>query len=98
MLRRQEYRVPMPVTRIVVLTGACDARDLRVHSRRVKAATNAASKSRTLQDSFDGLIEPNAPAFYTPRDVTGILRLGGPSWYRQTAESVAYRQTHPKAP
>ena len=30
-----------------------------------------------LEDSFDGLIEPNRSRVLTPRDVTGILRLGG---------------------
>jgi 6-phosphofructokinase 1 len=32
---------------------------------------------RRLEDSFDGLIEPERSRPLTPRDVTGILRLGG---------------------
>jgi ATP-dependent phosphofructokinase / diphosphate-dependent phosphofructokinase len=68
----------MPVTRIGVLTGGGDAPGLNAVIRAVvKSATNAGMEVLGLQDSFDGLIEPNRSRLLTPRDVTGILRLGG---------------------
>jgi 6-phosphofructokinase len=68
----------MPVTRIGVLTGGGDAPGLNAVIRAVvKSATNAGIEVLGLQDSFDGLIEPNRSRLLTPRDVTGILRLGG---------------------
>ncbi|HEY7448616.1 MAG TPA: ATP-dependent 6-phosphofructokinase [Vicinamibacterales bacterium] len=68
----------MPAKRIGVLTGGGDAPGLNAVIRAVvKSATNAGLEVLGLQDSFDGLIEPNRFRILTPRDVTGILRLGG---------------------
>jgi 6-phosphofructokinase 1 len=68
----------MSVTRIGVLTGGGDAPGLNAVIRAVvKSATNAGMEVLGLQDSFDGLIEPNRSRLLTPQDVTGILRLGG---------------------
>ncbi len=64
--------------RIGVLTGGGDAPGLNAVIRAVvKAATNAGIVAVGLEDSFDGLIEPGRSRVLTPRDVTGILRLGG---------------------
>jgi len=61
-----------------VLTGGGDAPGLNAVIRAVvKAASNAGIDVVGLEDSFDGLIEPNRSRTLTPRDVTGILRLGG---------------------
>src|SRR5688500_5424340 len=66
------------VKRIGVLTGGGDAPGLNAVIRAVvKTATNAGLECVGLEDSFDGLIEPNRWRTLTPRDVTGILRLGG---------------------
>src|SRR4029077_12532871 len=43
----------------------------------VKAGSNSGIEVIGLEDSFDGLIEPNRSRVLTPRNVTGILRLGG---------------------
>src|SRR4029079_12829287 len=43
----------------------------------VKSAFNAGITCLGIEDSFDGLLEPNRSRELTPRDVTGILRLGG---------------------
>jgi 6-phosphofructokinase 1 len=43
----------------------------------VKTASNAGIECVGLEDSFDGLIEPDRSRVLTPRDVTGILRFGG---------------------
>ena len=43
----------------------------------VKSAAIARIECVGLEDSFDGLIYPGAVAALTPRNVTGILRLGG---------------------
>src|SRR5262249_9087727 len=43
----------------------------------VKSATRYGIECLGLEDSFDGLIEPNRCRVLTPRDVTGVLRLGG---------------------
>ena len=43
----------------------------------VKAAANCNCETIGLEDSFDGLIEPDRWRKLTPRDVTGILRIGG---------------------
>jgi 6-phosphofructokinase 1 len=43
----------------------------------VKAAFNAGVEVVGLEDSFDGLIYPEKSRVLGPRDVTGILRLGG---------------------
>ncbi len=66
------------VTRLGVLTGGGDAPGLNAVIRAVvKAASNAGIEVIGLEDSFDGLIEPGRSRVLTPRDVTGILRLGG---------------------
>ena len=66
------------VTRIGVLTGGGDAPGLNAVIRAVvKAAFNAGIEVVGLQDSFDGLLDPSRTRVLTPRDVTGILRLGG---------------------
>ena len=66
------------VQRIGVLTGGGDAPGLNAVIRAVvKAAANNGLECVGLEDSFDGLIEPNRSRPLTPRDVTGILRLGG---------------------
>src|SRR5881275_1803959 len=66
------------VKRIGVLTGGGDAPGLNAVIRAVvKTAFNAGIEVVGLEDSFDGLIEPDRSRVITPRDVTGILRLGG---------------------
>jgi 6-phosphofructokinase 1 len=67
-----------PVTRIGVLTGGGDAPGLNAVVRAVvKTASNSGIECVGLEDSFDGLIEEGRSRTLTPRDVTGILRLGG---------------------
>jgi ATP-dependent phosphofructokinase / diphosphate-dependent phosphofructokinase len=64
--------------KIGVLTGGGDAPGLNAVIRAVvKAARNAGIEVIGLEDSFDGLIYPQKSRSLTPRDVTGILRLGG---------------------
>jgi 6-phosphofructokinase 1 len=64
--------------KIGVLTGGGDAPGLNAVIRAVvKAATNAGIQVVGLEDSFDGLIYPEKSRPLTPKDVTGILRLGG---------------------
>jgi len=66
------------ITRLGVLTGGGDAPGLNAVIRAVvKAGSNSGIEVIGLEDSFDGLIEPNRSRVLTPRDVTGILRLGG---------------------
>src|SRR5512143_69601 len=66
------------VRRIGVLTGGGDAPGLNAVIRAVvKSALNQGLECVGLEDSFDGLIEPNRSRSLTPRDVTGILRIGG---------------------
>src|ERR687895_2423355 len=66
------------LTQIGVLTGGGDAPGLNAVIRAVvKSATNSGIACLGLEDSFDGLIEPGRSRVPTPRDVTGILRLGG---------------------
>jgi ATP-dependent phosphofructokinase / diphosphate-dependent phosphofructokinase len=66
------------VTKIAVLTGGGDAPGLNAVIRAVvKAAFNAGIEVIGLEDSFDGLLDPSRTRILTPRDVTGILRLGG---------------------
>ena len=69
----------MPTIRkIGVLTGGGDAPGLNAVIRAVvKAAHNQHVEVIGLEDSFDGLIYPEKSRVLTPRDVTGILRLGG---------------------
>ncbi len=64
--------------KIGVLTGGGDAPGLNAVIRAVvKAACNAGIEVVGLEDSFDGLLDPSRTRPLTPRDVTGILRLGG---------------------
>jgi 6-phosphofructokinase 1 len=64
--------------RIGVLTGGGDAPGLNAVIRAVvKAGCNAGLEVLGLEDSFDGLIYPEKSRILTPKDVTGILRLGG---------------------
>ena len=61
-----------------MLTGGGDAPGLNAVIRAVvKSAANHACEVIGLEDSFDGLIEPDRWRKLTPRDVTGILRIGG---------------------
>jgi 6-phosphofructokinase 1 len=70
--------VPSDVRRIGVLTGGGDAPGLNAVIRAVvKAACNTGIECIGLQDSFDGLIEPDKSRRLTTKEVTGILRLGG---------------------
>src|SRR4029453_7162307 len=66
------------ITRIGVLTGGGDAPGLNAVIRAVvKSAWNSNIATLGIEDSFDGLLEPERTRVLTPRDVTGILRLGG---------------------
>jgi 6-phosphofructokinase 1 len=66
------------VKKLGVLTGGGDAPGLNAVIRAVvKAATNAGVEVLGLENSFDGLIFSNMARRLGPRDVTGILRLGG---------------------
>src|SRR5438552_3551051 len=66
------------IRQIGILTGGGDAPGLNAVIRAVvKSATNSGIECIGLEDSFDGLIEPNRSRVLTLRDVTGILRLGG---------------------
>src|SRR6186997_754149 len=66
------------VRRIGVLTGGGDAPGLNAVIRAVvKAGANCNCEVIGLEDSFDGLIEPNRWRRLQPKDVTGILRVGG---------------------
>jgi 6-phosphofructokinase 1 len=66
------------IKRIGVLTGGGDAPGLNAVIRAVvKTAANSGIECVGLEDSFDGLIEPDRSRLLTPRDVTGILRRGG---------------------
>ena len=66
------------INKIGVLTGGGDAPGLNAVIRAVvKSAYNAGVEVIGLEDSFDGLIYPEKSRVLTPRDVTGILRLGG---------------------
>jgi 6-phosphofructokinase 1 len=61
-----------------VLTGGGDAPGLNAVIRAVvKASINAGIECVGLEDSFDGLIYPERSRVLRPRDVTGILRIGG---------------------
>jgi 6-phosphofructokinase 1 len=66
------------INAIGILTGGGDAPGLNAVIRAVvKSACNAGIKCIGLQDSFDGLLEFDRSRELKPRDVTGILRLGG---------------------
>src|SRR5262245_59897182 len=67
-----------PITRLGVLTGGGDAPGLNAVFRAVvKSAYNAGIECIGLEDSFDGLLEAGRTRTLTPRDVRGIMRLGG---------------------
>jgi ATP-dependent phosphofructokinase / diphosphate-dependent phosphofructokinase len=70
---------PRPqIKRIGILTGGGDAPGLNAVIRAVvKASAYHGIKTIGLEDSFDGLIEPDRCRVLAPRDVTGILRIGG---------------------
>jgi len=64
--------------KIAISTGGGDAPGLNAVIRAVvKSAANSCLEVIGLEDSFDGLIEPDRWRTLTPRDVTGILRIGG---------------------
>jgi len=66
------------VRKIGILTGGGDAPGLNAVIRAVvKSACNAGIECVGLEDSFDGLLEPGRSRILTPRDVRGIMRLGG---------------------
>src|SRR6266550_4455456 len=66
------------ISRIGVLTGGGDAPGLNAVIRAVvKSAANGGIETVGIEDSFDGLLETDRSRVLTPRDVTGILRLGG---------------------
>jgi ATP-dependent phosphofructokinase / diphosphate-dependent phosphofructokinase len=66
------------IKRLGVLTGGGDAPGLNAVIRAVvKSSSNCGVECVGLEDSFDGLIEPQRSRVLTPHDVTGILRLGG---------------------
>jgi 6-phosphofructokinase 1 len=64
--------------RIGVLTGGGDAPGLNAVIRAVvKYGHNAGLEVIGLEDSFDGLIYPERSRPLHPKDVTGIIRVGG---------------------
>ena len=66
------------IKKLGILTGGGDAPGLNAVIRAVvKAAAGRGVECLGLEDSFDGLLETNRSRVLTPRDVTGILRLGG---------------------
>lgn len=66
------------VRRIGVLTGGGDAPGLNAVIRAVvKSSWNHGIGCVGLEDSFDGLLDPQKSRVLAPSDVTGILRMGG---------------------
>ena len=66
------------IKRIGVLTGGGDAPGLNAVIRAVvKSGCNAGIEVLGIEDSFDGLLESGRTRVLRPKDVTGILRLGG---------------------
>jgi ATP-dependent phosphofructokinase / diphosphate-dependent phosphofructokinase len=66
------------IRRIGVLTGGGDAPGLNAVIRAVvKAASSCNCEVIGLEDSFDGLIENDRSRLLAPKDVRGILRVGG---------------------
>src|SRR5882724_6816056 len=64
-----------PITRIGVLTGGGDAPGLNAVIRAVvKSACNSGMECVGLEDSFDGLLEPNRSRPLTPHNVRGIIQ------------------------
>jgi 6-phosphofructokinase 1 len=60
------------------MTGGGDAPGLNAVIRAVvKSAAHCNCEVIGLEDSFDGLIEADRSRLLTPKDVTGILRIGG---------------------
>jgi 6-phosphofructokinase 1 len=60
------------------MTGGGDAPGLNAVIRAVvKSAAHCHCEVVGLEDSFDGLIESDRSRILTPKDVTGILRIGG---------------------
>ena len=85
------FRLMPTLKQIGVLTGGGDAPGLNAVIRAVvKSAHNSGVSVIGLEDSFDGLIYPDKSRPLTPRDVTGILRLGARCSARST---VAIRST-----
>src|SRR2546421_12267623 len=77
--RQRRKRAAQPtIPRSANCAGGGDAPGLNAVIRAVvKAASNSGIECVGLEDSFDGLIEPDRSRVLTPRHVTGILRLGG---------------------
>jgi 6-phosphofructokinase 1 len=68
----------VPITRIGILTGGGDAPGLNAVIRAVvKSAHNSGIECIGLEDSFNGLLEPGRSRPLGPKDVRGIMRLGG---------------------
>ena len=66
------------IRRLGVLTGGGDAPGLNAVIRAVvKSACNTGIEVLGIEDSFDGLIEAGRTRVLTPKDVAGILRVGG---------------------
>ena len=66
------------VRRIGLLNGGGDAPGLNAVIRAaVKSAVNRGCECVGIEDSFDGLIEPDRSRVLTAVDVRGILRIGG---------------------
>jgi ATP-dependent phosphofructokinase / diphosphate-dependent phosphofructokinase len=64
--------------RIGVMTGGGDAPGLNAVIRAVvKSAASRQFETVGIQDGFDGLVEPDRWRPLAPKDVTGILRIGG---------------------
>jgi 6-phosphofructokinase 1 len=67
-----------PLRRIGILTGGGDAPGLNAVIRAVvRAAALDGTECVGLEDGFEGLRHPDRARTLTPRDVTGIHRLGG---------------------
>src|SRR5215207_2651058 len=76
--RRANSQKGCALKRIGVMTGGGDAPGLNAVIRAVvKSAAHCNCEVVGLEDSFDGLIEPGRSRILTPKDVTGILRIGG---------------------
>jgi 6-phosphofructokinase 1 len=70
--------VAPPIQRIGILTGGGDAPGLNAVIRAVvKSACTAGIECVGLEDSFDGLINPERSRVLSSEHVRGILRLGG---------------------
>ena len=66
------------IKRIGVLTGGGDAPGLNAVIRAVvKSAASSRIEVLGIEDSFDGLLEAGRSRVLGPKDVTGILRIGG---------------------